>query len=389
MDRSVTQVIKARHQTEGGGFKVRRPLPSAGLRYLDPILLIDEMGPVDYQPGEAVGAPDHPHRGFETVTYMLDGEFEHRDSAGHAGRLQPGDVQWMTAGRGVVHSEMPASRIMQQGGRVHGFQIWVNLPARLKMTQPRYQEVAASSIPEAVSDDGLARVRVIAGEALGVSARIDTHTPIIYQHWILQPGDEQWMTAGRGVVHSEMPASRIMHQGGRVHGFQIWVNLPARLKMTQPRYQEVAASSIPEAVSDDGLARGRVIAGEALGVSARIDTHTPIIYQHWILQPGAQVSQSLPSDCNAMLYVFSGAIESSGKALLDGELGILGKGDSVDLSVPATAKDTAQLLLLGGEALAEPVVQHGPFVMNTREEINQAISDYQQGHMGIIQQARQ
>ena len=291
MDRSVIQVIKARHQTEGGGFKVRRPLPSAGLRYLDPILLIDEMGPVDYEPGEAVGAPDHPHRGFETVTYMLDGEFEHRDSAGHAGRLQPGDVQWMTAGRGVVHSEMPASRIMQQGGRVHGFQIWVNLPARLKMTQPRYQEVAASSIPEAVSDDGLARVRVIAGEALGVSARIDTHTPIIYQHWILQPG--------------------------------------------------------------------------------------------------AQVSQSLPSDCNAMLYVFSGAIESSGKALLDGELGILGKGDSVDLSVPATAKDTAQLLLLGGEALAEPVVQHGPFVMNTREEINQAITDYQQGHMGIIQQARQ
>jgi len=291
MDRSVTQVIKARHQTEGGGFKVRRPLPSAGLRYLDPILLIDEMGPVDYGPGEAVGAPDHPHRGFETVTYMLDGEFEHRDSAGHAGRLQPGDVQWMTAGRGVVHSEMPATHIMERGGRVHGFQIWVNLPARLKMTQPRYQEVAASSIPEAVSDDGLARVRVIAGEALGVSARIDTHTPIVYQHWILQPG--------------------------------------------------------------------------------------------------AQVSQSLPSDCNAMLYVFSGAIESSGKALLDGELGILGKGDSVDLSVPAAAKDTAQLLLLGGEALGEPVVQHGPFVMNTREEINQAITDYQQGHMGVIQQARQ
>jgi redox-sensitive bicupin YhaK (pirin superfamily) len=291
MDRSVTQVIKARHQTEGGGFKVRRPLPSAGLRYLDPILLIDEMGPVDYGPGEAVGAPDHPHRGFETVTYMLDGEFEHRDSAGHAGRLQPGDVQWMTAGRGVVHSEMPATHIMERGGRVHGFQIWVNLPARLKMTQPRYQEVAASSIPEAVSDDGLARVRVIAGQALGVAARIDTHTPIIYQHWILQPG--------------------------------------------------------------------------------------------------AQVSQSLPSDCNAMLYVFSGAIESSGKALLDGELGILGKGDSVDLSVPAAAKDTAQLLLLGGEALGEPVVQHGPFVMNTREEINQAITDYQQGHMGVIQQARQ
>jgi redox-sensitive bicupin YhaK (pirin superfamily) len=259
------------------------------MRFLDPILLIDEMGPVDYRPGEGVGAPDHPHRGFETVTYMLDGEFEHRDSAGHAGRLQPGDVQWMTAGRGVVHSEMPSTRIMEEGGRVHGFQIWVNLPARLKMTEPRYQEVAADSIPEAVSDDGLARVRVIAGEALGVSARIDTHTPIIYQHWILQPG--------------------------------------------------------------------------------------------------AQVSQSLPSDCNAMLYVFSGAIESNGKALLDGELGILGKGESVDLSVPATATNTAQLLLLGGVPLGESVVQHGPFVMNTQDEIYQAITDYQQGRMGVIQPA--
>jgi len=289
MDRTITQVITARHQLEGGGFKVRRPLPSAGLRYLDPVLLIDEMGPADYRPGEAVGAPNHPHRGFETVTYMLDGEFEHRDSGGHAGRLRPGDVQWMTAGRGVVHSEMPSARIMEEGGRVHGFQIWVNLPARLKMTAPRYQEVAASNIPEAVSADGLARVRVIAGEALGVSARIDTHTPLIYQHWILQPG--------------------------------------------------------------------------------------------------ARVQQALPVDCNAMLYVFSGAIESGGKALADGELGILGKGDGVDLSVPADATDTAQLLLLGGVPLGESVVQHGPFVMNTREEINQAITDYQQGRMGIIQPA--
>ena len=289
MDRPVTQVIKARHQTEGGGFKIRRPLPSAGLRYLDPVLLIDEMGPVDYRPGEGVGAPDHPHRGFETVTYMLDGEFEHRDSAGHAGSLLPGDVQWMTAGRGIVHSEMPSTRIMEEGGRVHGFQIWVNLPARLKMTQPRYQEVAASSIPEAVSDDGLARVRVIAGEALDVSARIDTHTPILYHHWILQPG--------------------------------------------------------------------------------------------------ARVTQSLPIESNAMLYVFAGAIESAGKPLVDGELGILGKGDTVNLSVPVEATDAAQVLLLGGVPLGEAVVQHGPFVMNTREEINQAITDYQQGRMGVIQQA--
>src|SRR4029079_10199921 len=132
------------------------------------------MGPVEYPPCEAVGAPDHPHRGFETVTYVLDGEFEHEDSAGHGGRLGGGDVQWMTAGAGIVHSEMPSRRIREQGGRVHGFQIWVNLPARLKMTRPRYQEGAGARIPEGRSDDGHARVRVVAGEALGARAVIDT-----------------------------------------------------------------------------------------------------------------------------------------------------------------------------------------------------------------------
>jgi redox-sensitive bicupin YhaK (pirin superfamily) len=280
------EVITARRQLEGGGFQVRRPLPSAGMRSVDPVLLIDEMGPADYRPGEAVGAPDHPHRGFETVTYMLDGEFEHRDSAGHAGKLGPGDVQWMTAGRGVVHSELPSQHIMQAGGRVHGFQIWVNLPARLKMTAPRYQEIAAAQIPEAVSGDGLARVRVIAGEALGVTARIDTHTPIVYQHWILQPG--------------------------------------------------------------------------------------------------ASVSQALPADHNGLAYVFLGVAEVAGTRLLDGQMGVLGDGDVVSLSVPASADGETQLLLLGGVPLNESVVQHGPFVMNTRAEIEQAIKDYQMGRMGEI-----
>jgi len=289
MNRTIKQLIKARSQTEGGGFQIRRALPAPGVRYVDPILMIDEMGPVDYAPGEAIGAPDHPHRGFETVTYMLDGEFEHRDSAGQAGRLQPGDVQWMTAGRGVVHSEMPSARILKEGGRVHGFQIWVNLPAHLKMTAPRYQEVAASQIPEASSADGLARVRVIAGEALGVTARIDTHTPIVYQHWMLQPG--------------------------------------------------------------------------------------------------ANVDQPVAKDCNALLYVFSGELIASGHLLVDGEMGVLGAGDSVNLSVPASASGTTQLLLLGGVPLGEPVVQHGPFVMNTQQEIAQAIQDYQQGRMGAIRHA--
>jgi redox-sensitive bicupin YhaK (pirin superfamily) len=288
MIRPIKQVVSARTQLEGGGFQVRRPLPALGVRQVDPILMIDEMGPVDYRPGEAMGAPDHPHRGFETVTYMLEGEFEHRDSGGHAGKLRPGDVQWMTAGRGVVHSEMPSAHIMEAGGRVHGFQIWVNLPARLKMTAPRYQEVKAAQIPEAGSDDGLAKVRVIAGEALGVSARIDTHTPIVYLHWTLKPG--------------------------------------------------------------------------------------------------AKVSQALPEDHNGLLFVFSGALDSAGVRLDDGQMGVLGNGDTVELSVPESAQGTTGLLLLGGVPLNETVVQRGPFVMNTEAEIAQAVKDYQMGRMGEIRE---
>jgi len=285
MNRPVKQLVDARTQLEGGGFKVRRALPQAGLRAVDPILLIDEMGPVDYAPGEAVGAPDHPHRGFETVTYMLEGEFEHRDSGGHRGRLGPGDVQWMTAGSGVVHSEMPSARIRAQGGRVHGFQTWVNLPARLKMTPPRYQEVPGEGIPVALSDDGLARVRLIAGEALGVSARIDTCTPVVYQHWTLQPGASQ-------------------------------------------------------------------------------------------VQP-------LPADHNGLLYVFAGEITSDGTVVRDGQMAVLGDGDGVEMSVPQ-GRPVAQVLLLGGVPFDEPVVQHGPFVMNSRSEIDQAVADYQAGRMGRI-----
>ena len=290
MLRKVRQVSNAQTLLEGGGFQVRRPLPVAGgVHLVDPILMIDEMGPVNYRPGEAVGAPDHPHRGFETVTYMLEGEFEHRDSGGHAGRLRPGDVQWMTAGRGVVHSEMPAAHIMKHGGRVHGFQVWVNLPARLKMTEPRYQDVGAENIPEADSDDGLAHVRVIAGEALGVAARIDTHTPIIYQHWTLQPG--------------------------------------------------------------------------------------------------AAVQQHLPRDHNGLIYVFSGELESAGTRLHDGQMAVLDAGDRVEMTVPASAAAPTQLLLLGGVPLNETVARRGPFVMNTNDEINQAIVDYQAGLMGAIDPA--
>ncbi|HTA20874.1 MAG TPA: pirin family protein [Polyangia bacterium] len=188
--RPVTRLVTAHAQTEGGGFVVRRPMPTPGFPLADPFLLIDEMGPVTYAPGEAIGAPDHPHRGFETVTYVLEGEMEHEDSAGHRGVLGPGDVQWMTAGAGIIHSEMPTKKVQERGGRVHGFQIWVNLPARLKMMQPRYQELSAARIPTAATEDGRARVRLVAGEALGVKAAIETQTPIVYQDWSLDDGGD-------------------------------------------------------------------------------------------------------------------------------------------------------------------------------------------------------
>jgi hypothetical protein len=289
--RRVERVVVAHRQLEGGGFVVRRPFPSGGLGLIDPFLLLDEMGPADYGPGEAVGAPDHPHRGFETVTYMLEGVFEHEDSAGHQGRIGPGDVQWMTAGRGVVHSEMPSREIRERGGRVHGFQLWVNLPARDKMMAPRYQEV---------------------------------------------PGER-----------------------------------------------------IPQGATPDALARARVIAGEALGARAVIDTRMPILYQDWTLEAGASLEQPVPEGHNAFAYVFEGRarVGSDGRELLDGELGLLGPGASVRLAVPANGASRARLLLLSGRPLGEPVARYGPFVMNTEAEILEAMRDYQAGRLGEIRRA--
>src|SRR3954454_6990685 len=147
--RTVAGIVNSIETLEGGGFLVRRPFPKAAFSEFDPFLLLDEMGPMEVAPGEAKGAPDHPHRGFETVTYLLSGEMEHKDSRGHAGRLTPGDVQWMTAGAGVVHSEMPSAAFQRDGGRLHGFQLWVNLPKRDKMMKPRYQEIPSSQILQA------------------------------------------------------------------------------------------------------------------------------------------------------------------------------------------------------------------------------------------------
>jgi hypothetical protein len=279
--REPIRIVTAHRQLEGAGFVVRRPFPGEALPMVDPFLLLDEMGPVEYAPGEAVGAPDHPHRGFETVTYSLEGEFEHEDSAGHRGVLAAGDVQWMTAGAGIVHSEMPSRRIREQGGRVHGFQVWVNLPARLKMSRPRYQEVPAAKIPQVATADGKARVRVVAGEALQARAVIDTLTPIIYQDWSL---DE-----------------------------------------------------------------------------------------------GADVSVPVPATHAAVAYVFEGSARVGESEVGDGQLSVLGAGDEVRLR-----GGPGRLLLLAGEPLRERVAHYGPFVMNSDEELIQAMRDFQSGRMGEI-----
>jgi redox-sensitive bicupin YhaK (pirin superfamily) len=191
------------------------------------------------------------------------------------------------------------------------------------------------------------------------------------------------MTAGGGIIHSETPSASVLEQGGRAHGFQIWVNLPARLKMTQPRYQELSAEQIPTATTADGLARVKVIAGEALGVRAAIDTHTPIVYQDWSLEPGADVTVELDAAERALVYVFQGSarVGDAGKAVLDGQLAVLGAGDAVRLR---GSEEKARLLLLAGAPLGEPVARYGPFVMNTTRELEQAFQDYQSGRMGEI-----
>lgn len=287
--RTVGGIVNSIETLEGGGFLVRRPFPKAAFSEFDPFLLLDEMGPMEVAAGEAKGAPDHPHRGFETVTYLLSGEMEHKDSRGHAGRLTAGDVQWMTAGAGVIHSEMPSREFMRAGGRMHGFQLWVNLPKRDKMMKPHYQEIPNSQIPKATSADGLVRVSVIAGEAMGEKAVIETRTPIIYLHYRIEPG----------------------------------------------------------------------------GVA----------------------TQQVPGAYNAFAYVVEGEglFGAEGERAGDGQMVLFAQdGDEVRIENRADAKATLEVLLIAGVPLNEPVARYGPFVMNTEGEIRQAIEDYQQGRMGVI-----
>ena len=182
----VVRLIPAQRAVEGDGFVVRRPFPTHAVSYVDPFLLFDQMGPIEFAPGKGVGTPWHPHRGFETVTYLLEGDAEHRDSMGNHGFLAEGDTQWMTAGSGVLHKEGPSGAAQHTGGRMHGLQLWVNLPAAKKMIAPAYQDLRASEV--ARNEAQGATTRVIAGDLFGLRGPGRTHTPISYAHVTLAAG---------------------------------------------------------------------------------------------------------------------------------------------------------------------------------------------------------
>ncbi len=188
VERKVASVTAAPSGFEGEGFPVRRAFAGVDLRALDPFIHMDQMGEVEYQPGEPKGTPRHPHRGFETVTYLLDGTFRHQDSHGGGGLISDGDTQWMTAGSGLLHIEAPPEELVLSGGLFHGFQLWVNLPAKQKMSAPRYQDIRAGQVSLLSSPDGGVLLRVIAGEVAGHSGPGVTHTPIALVHATLAPG---------------------------------------------------------------------------------------------------------------------------------------------------------------------------------------------------------
>jgi redox-sensitive bicupin YhaK (pirin superfamily) len=278
----VVRKVRGRAASDGAGVKLTRVIGGPDLPDLDPFLLLDEFG-TDRAEDYIAGFPDHPHRGFETVTYMLDGRMRHRDNHGNEGLLVPGSVQWMTAGRGLVHSEMPE----QEAGRMRGFQLWVNLPAKDKMIAPAYQEFAPDRIPLARPADGV-EVRVIAGS--------------------IASGD-----------------------GAPVRG-------PIEQPATDPLYLDVA------------------------------------------LAAGAAWEHRLPEGHNAFAYAFEGdAMLGRGdeaRRLASHELGLLGGGDALRVEAGDAG---ARLLLVAGRPLREPVARHGPFVMNTKQEVMQAFVDFQEG----------
>ena len=281
--RPINRIITSQRTTEGGGFTVRRPFPTNETDHLDPFLLLDEMGPVDYAPQKAIGAPSHPHRGFETVTYLISGAMVHEDSIGTRAVIRPGGVQWMTAGSGVVHSELPTDDMLALGGRMHGFQLWVNLSADRKMIAPRYQGYDADELAQVkLANGGL--IKIVAGTVHGVRGPVETTSPMTYAHAILRFNDSiEW---------------------------------------------------IPEPL------------------------HT------------------------ALVHVFDGSVQVNGRAVDSGQMVVFERSaGAIKIEANTTNSDGAQLLLIGGAPLNEPVVRYGPFVMNTREQIVEAVNDYQAGRL--------
>lgn len=289
--RAVRSVTDAPSAFEGEGFPVRRAFAGVPIQHLDPFIHMDQMGEVEYAPGEPRGTSWHPHRGFETVTYMIDGIFQHQDSHGGGGVITDGATQWMTAGAGILHIETPPEALVVSGGLFHGIQLWVNLPSHLKMSPPRYQALEGQDVGLVASSDGGALLRIIAGEIGGV--------------------------AGPGA------------------------------------------------------------------------THTPITVVHVTVTPGATLDLPWRSDFNALVYVLAG----DGTAGVDrrpigtGSLATFGIGNALTLSADASQESrypALEVLILGGRPIGEPVAAYGPFVMNTRAELVQAVQDYQSGRLGVI-----
>ncbi|MFZ2501906.1 MAG: pirin family protein [Nocardioides sp.] len=290
--RTVTSLTTGPRGYEGEGFPVVRAFAGVSPAALDPFIHMDQMGEVEYDPGEPKGTSWHPHRGFETVTYMIDGLFQHQDSVGGGGLIADGATQWMTAGAGILHIETPPAELVESGGTFHGVQLWVNLPAKDKFLTPQYQNLEGNQTALVASSDGGALVRVIAGE-------IDGH-------------------AGPG------------------------------------------------------------------------STHTPITLAHATLAPGAQLTVPWREDFNGLVYVLSGngTVGAERRPITGGQLAVLGAGNSISVSADAHGQDShrpaMEVLLLGGQPIREPVVAYGPFVMNTRQQLIEAMEDYQAGRLGVI-----
>ena len=289
--RPVQGVTNAPSGFEGEGFPVRRAFAGVDLAELDPFVHLDQMGEVDYAPGEPKGTAWHPHRGFETVTYIMDGAFEHNDSNGGGGMITNGDTQWMTAGAGILHIEKPPEALVVSGGLFHGIQLWVNLPRAQKWAAPRYQDLRAREVALLSSSDGGALVRVIAGEVAG-------------------------------------------HHG------------PG-------------------------------------------STYSPMTLVHATLSPGARLSIPWRADYNALAYVLAGhgTVGIEGRPVQTGQLTVFGPGNALTIGAAPLQESRSpdlDVLLLGGLPIREPVAWMGPFVMNTREEVMQAFSDYQAGRLGSI-----